>query len=241
MVIPCQDRRSVYRPIYLSISTIRVACAILLGMRPKQDRSGRRVSQPSVPGQDTQKCRSGICACSSISVHLFTRQIRSWFCRVLVYKYFTCSNSSVFKEHATTMLDTPINYLQATLRWRVSKIVAFRVHEIHHYRVIARTANLRTKILDFRGFDPSIISVLRGGILMFILAGIILVGRLRIPSDETTASAPARSSSAWVFSSSTARRFCRSGERLSGCKASGLQGFGASGLGLSLAYARAES
>ena len=51
-------------------------------------------------------------------------------------------------------------------------------------------ADLRTKILDFGGFDSSIISVLRGGILMSmgslpeilsqaILAGIILVvGRL---------------------------------------------------------------
>ena len=28
------------------------------------------------------------------------------------------------------------------------------------------TANLRTKILDFRGFDSSIILMLRGGILM---------------------------------------------------------------------------
>ena len=50
-------------------------------------------------------------------------------------------------------------------------------------------ANLRTKILDFRGFDSSIISILRGGVLMSIgefpeslsqaiLAGIISVGRL---------------------------------------------------------------
>ena len=30
------------------------------------------------------------------------------------------------------------------------------------------TANLRTKILDFRGFDSNIILVLRGGILMSI-------------------------------------------------------------------------
>ena len=28
------------------------------------------------------------------------------------------------------------------------------------------TANLRTKILDFRGFDPSVILSLRGGVLM---------------------------------------------------------------------------
>ena len=52
-------------------------------------------------------------------------------------------------------------------------------------------ANLRTKILDFRGFDSSIILILRGDILMSmgnfldmlsqgILAGITLVGRLGI-------------------------------------------------------------
>ena len=50
------------------------------------------------------------------------------------------------------------------------------------------TANLRTKILDLRGFDSSIILVLRGGMLMSIrefteilsqqiLVGMILVGR----------------------------------------------------------------
>ena len=53
------------------------------------------------------------------------------------------------------------------------------------------TANLRTKILDFRGFDSSIILIIRGGILMTIgdfpenlsqaiLAGIMLVGRLGV-------------------------------------------------------------
>ena len=31
------------------------------------------------------------------------------------------------------------------------------------------TANLRTKILDLRGFDPSIISIVGGGILMLIV------------------------------------------------------------------------
>ena len=52
-------------------------------------------------------------------------------------------------------------------------------------------ANLRTKILDFRGFDSSRILILRGGILMSIgnfpeilsqriLVGIILVGRLGV-------------------------------------------------------------
>ena len=33
------------------------------------------------------------------------------------------------------------------------------------------TANLRNKILDFRGFDSSIIFILRGGILMFMSIG----------------------------------------------------------------------
>ena len=53
------------------------------------------------------------------------------------------------------------------------------------------TANLRTKILDFRGFDSSIILTLRGGILMSIgntleilsqgiFGGIIIVGRLGV-------------------------------------------------------------
>ena len=53
------------------------------------------------------------------------------------------------------------------------------------------TANLRTKIMDFRGFDPSITFILRSGIIISIgifpeslsqqvLAGIILVGRLGV-------------------------------------------------------------
>ena len=53
------------------------------------------------------------------------------------------------------------------------------------------TANLRTKILNFRGFDSSRILIRRGGILMSIgnfpdslryqiLVGIILVGRLGV-------------------------------------------------------------
>ena len=53
------------------------------------------------------------------------------------------------------------------------------------------TANLRTKILDFREFDSSIILILRGGIprpignfpeslSQAILVGIILVGRLGV-------------------------------------------------------------
>ena len=55
------------------------------------------------------------------------------------------------------------------------------------------TANLRTTILDFRGFDSSRILILRGGLLMSIgnfleslsqaiLVGIILVGRLTMTS-----------------------------------------------------------
>ena len=55
----------------------------------------------------------------------------------------------------------------------------------------ASMANLGTKILDFRGFDSSIILIFRGGILMSIrnfpynlsqaiLVGIILVGRLGV-------------------------------------------------------------
>ena len=57
--------------------------------------------------------------------------------------------------------------------------------------VIRRTANLRTNIMDFRGFDSSIILMLRGGIpwpmgnflqslSQAILVGIILVGRFDI-------------------------------------------------------------
>ena len=56
---------------------------------------------------------------------------------------------------------------------------------------LPRYGNLRTKILDFRGFDSSRILSLRGGILMSlghfpemlsqrILAGILLVGRLGV-------------------------------------------------------------
>ena len=53
------------------------------------------------------------------------------------------------------------------------------------------TANLRTDIMDFRGFDSSIILIIRGGIprptgdfpeslSQAILVGIILVGRLGV-------------------------------------------------------------
>ena len=34
--------------------------------------------------------------------------------------------------------------------------------------LVLGTANFRTKTLDFRGFDSNIISILRGGILMFM-------------------------------------------------------------------------
>ena len=57
--------------------------------------------------------------------------------------------------------------------------------------IIGSTANLRTKILDFRGIDSSRILIVRGGILKSIgnfperlsqqiLVGIILVGRLGV-------------------------------------------------------------
>ena len=68
-----------------------------------------------------------------------------------------------------------------------------------------RTANLRTKILDFRGFDSFRISILRDGFLVTkgnchcleslsqsILAGIILVGRLGVPGWSDTAARRAR-------------------------------------------------
>ena len=42
----------------------------------------------------------------------------------------------------------------------------FGVMYITLYDICICLANLRTKILDFRGFDPSRISILRGGILM---------------------------------------------------------------------------
>ena len=63
------------------------------------------------------------------------------------------------------------------------------------------TANLRTKILDFRGFDSSIILSIRGEILMpignfpemlspRILVGIILVGRLGAQDLPDSAASP---------------------------------------------------
>ena len=58
-------------------------------------------------------------------------------------------------------------------------------------RLFSSTVNLRTKIMGFRGFDSSIILILRGGIprpmgnlpeslSQAILVGIILVGRLGV-------------------------------------------------------------
>ena len=62
-----------------------------------------------------------------------------------------------------------------------------------HRELTPDTANLRTKIMDFRGFDSSRILMLRGGIprpigdfpeslSQAILVGIILVGRLGVDS-----------------------------------------------------------
>ena len=59
------------------------------------------------------------------------------------------------------------------------------------------TANLRTKILDFRRFDSSRILILRGGILrpignfleslsQAIIVGVILVGRLGVMASAST-------------------------------------------------------
>ena len=67
-------------------------------------------------------------------------------------------------------------------------IIAKRTRETS---AAGRRANLRTTILDFRGFDSSIILMSRGGILMSvgiflevlsqqILVGLILVGRLGV-------------------------------------------------------------
>ena len=81
---------------------------------------------------------------------------------------------------------TPIRVITPCARNRKSSGVSSRLENLSNC-----TANLRTKTLEFRGFDSSIISNLRGGILMFlgsfaeimsqrILKGIILVGRLGV-------------------------------------------------------------
>ena len=60
---------------------------------------------------------------------------------------------------------------------------------------MALTANLRTSIMDFRGFDSSIILIMRGGILMSMgnfpeslgqamLVGIMLIGRLGVTGEH---------------------------------------------------------
>ena len=75
-------------------------------------------------------------------------------------------------------------------------VACYEVHiyiytHIHTYIHSRSTANLRTKILDFRGFDARRILIVRGGIprpignlleslSRAILAGIILVGRLGV-------------------------------------------------------------
>ena len=57
------------------------------------------------------------------------------------------------------------------------------------------TANLRTKIQDFRGFDSSVILILRGGIprpignlpeslSQAMLVGIMLVGKSGVKSEQ---------------------------------------------------------
>ena len=77
------------------------------------------------------------------------------------------------------------------LRAPALRAPALRALERQRTSLRMGTANLRTKILDFRGLDSSRILILRGGILMSIgnfpeivsqpvLAGMILVGRLGV-------------------------------------------------------------
>ena len=67
--------------------------------------------------------------------------------------------------------------------------------------MVLSTANLHTKILDFREFYSSIILILRGGILMSmvnfpeslsqrILVGIIIVGRLGVNTTQRSRGSP---------------------------------------------------
>ena len=70
-------------------------------------------------------------------------------------------------------------------------LIIIMISPVHGTGLMEITANLSTKISDFRGLDPSRILNSRGGILMSIgnspeslsqaiLAGIILVGRLGV-------------------------------------------------------------
>ena len=65
--------------------------------------------------------------------------------------------------------------------------------QLEHVAPVQATVNFPTKIMDFRGFDSSIILIIRGGIFMSvadfpeslsqaILVGIMLVGRLGVSS-----------------------------------------------------------
>ena len=66
---------------------------------------------------------------------------------------------------------------------------------IYIYIYTCSTANLRTKILYFRGLDSSVILILKGGIFMSIgnsperlskqiYVGIVFVGRLGVSVDD---------------------------------------------------------
>ena len=70
-------------------------------------------------------------------------------------------------------------------------IIIIVIISISHIIPIITTANLRTNIVGFRGFDSSVILILRGGILMSIgylpesfsqamLVGVMLVGKLGV-------------------------------------------------------------
>ena len=79
---------------------------------------------------------------------------------------------------------------RSILGWQIW--VCIQPHIPRHPAPLSSAANVRTKILDFRGFDSSIILHIRGGFLMpignfmenssqQISVGIVLVGRLGIP------------------------------------------------------------
>ena len=76
--------------------------------------------------------------------------------------------------------------------WRGRPAVPQRPSDL--LNLIGLTDDLRSKMVDFRGFDSSTILILRGGILMSkgdfpkslsqaILVGIILVGRLGVQAN----------------------------------------------------------